>query len=73
MQFQAAFQPNTMSYNQYEQYNPPSTIATTTSTDEQSAMPSFRTAYPESSEREECCLGLISCDPCVLDEMGNSM
>lgn len=30
--------------------------------------PTFRPDYPQSNEREECCLGLISCEPTIVQE-----
>lgn len=40
----------------------------TPQTIDEAALPSYRSAYPESKEREECCLGLISCDPDPMPE-----
>jgi hypothetical protein len=31
-------------------------------------LPSFHLGYPQSNEREECCLGLISCEPSAIEQ-----
>lgn len=48
----------------------PGEVVHTPPVEDVSALPSYRAVYPESSEREECCMGLISCEPDIMDQDG---